>query len=171
MPDSSHGPLADGYGSRHAHEVASDQRNVRRLHCDVGARGNGDSHVRLREGGGVVDAVADHRDYLLVLLQGLDVVGFVSGQHVCDHTVDAERTGDSLCRLPTVSGEHDNFDALALQRGNGFTRALLYGIGDRDHAHCLAVNCHVRHRLAGARHLVACLIESVHGKIALLGEP
>ena len=62
-----------------APEVPPDERYIRGGHGDVRARPNGDSEVRTRERGGVVDAVPDHRDGPARRLQLSHLRGLVPG--------------------------------------------------------------------------------------------
>ena len=66
-----------------------DEDDVGRLNCDVGARPDGDADVGLSEGGRVVDAVADHRHRVALLLQLLHLRHFVRRQHLRKHHRDA----------------------------------------------------------------------------------
>jgi hypothetical protein len=53
-----------------------------------GARTDRDAHIRLRERGRIVDAVADHRHRATPLLQFGDLRGLVGGQHLGDDVVE-----------------------------------------------------------------------------------
>ena len=55
---------ADGLGN--APEIALDESDPGALHGDVGAGAHGDADVSGGERGGIVDAVASHRDALAV---------------------------------------------------------------------------------------------------------
>src|SRR6185437_11730792 len=46
---------------RHTGEIRAHQRHIARLDGDVGAAADRDAHIRARECGGVIDAIADHR--------------------------------------------------------------------------------------------------------------
>ena len=83
---------ADGVGGDA--QVAAHEGEVAGFDGDVGAGAHGDAEVGLGEGGGVVDAVADHGDDLAVGLQAADDVDLVGGQHLGDHVVDADLVGD-----------------------------------------------------------------------------
>ena len=70
---------------------------------DVRAAADGDAHVGAGQGGGVVDAIADHRHPLALLLQFGHFLILVLGQHLGEVRVDAQllrhRLGDRLgCR-------------------------------------------------------------------------
>ena len=58
-------------------EVAAHEGEVAGLDGDVGAGAHGDAEVGLGEGGGVVDAVADHGDDLAFGLEAPDDVDLV----------------------------------------------------------------------------------------------
>jgi hypothetical protein len=49
----------------------------------------GDSDVGLRQSGCVVDAVADHRHELALLLERLDVLGLVLREDLGEYAIDA----------------------------------------------------------------------------------
>ena len=75
----------DGVGG--GPQVAAHQGEVAGLDGDVGAGAHGDAEVGLGQGGGVVDAVADHGHDAALGLQPLDDVDLVGGQHLGDHVV------------------------------------------------------------------------------------
>ena len=72
----------DGVGG--GPQVAADQGEVGGLDGDVGAGAHGQAEVGLGERGGVVDAVADHGDDGALVLEALDDVDLVGGQHLGD---------------------------------------------------------------------------------------
>src|SRR5918993_2164913 len=57
-----HHGLREVYRARHPAHVAGDERQIAGLHGDVGAGAYGDAYVCLRQGWGIVDAVAYHAD-------------------------------------------------------------------------------------------------------------
>ena len=59
---------------------------------------HGDADVGGGEGGGVVDAVAGHRDDSALAAEALDDVALVVGQHLGLDPVDAEAAGRRLRR-------------------------------------------------------------------------
>ncbi len=58
-------PDCPGYAA----QVAADQGDRRGCHGDIRAGADGHAHVRLGQGRGVVDPIADHRDDLLAGLE------------------------------------------------------------------------------------------------------
>ncbi len=80
---------------------AGDAPQVAREHADVGgldrgadARAHRDPEVGLGERGGVVDAVADHRDPLPGGLQARHLRDLPGGAHLGEHAGDADLCGD-----------------------------------------------------------------------------
>ena len=65
-------PAGEADGVAGDSEVAADEGEVAGFDGDVGAGAHGDAEVGLGEGGGVVDAVADHGDDLALGLQAAD---------------------------------------------------------------------------------------------------
>ncbi len=121
-------------------EVVGHQGDVGGFVGDIGA---GDAHrhadVGDGEGGGVVDAVADHGD-AAVLFQGFDALGFLFGQDSGLDFVDAEFGGDVHGDTVVVAGEHDDLgDAELPEFGDGRAGIGAEGVGDADGAAELAV--------------------------------
>ena len=102
-----------------AAQAAADQGDVGGGDGDVGAGADGDAEVGLGQGGGVVDAVADHRDHVPVGLEGGDAVGLVGGQDLGDDVVDADLGRDGLGGGGVVAGHHPDLQAEGLQLGDG----------------------------------------------------
>src|SRR5918998_1405350 len=102
--------LREGYRPRHPAHVAGDQGQVRGLDRHVRAGADGDAHVRLRQGWGVVDAVADHADPLAVRLQPLYLGGLVLRQDLGEDPVYAELAGDGPGGARVVAGEHGDLE-------------------------------------------------------------
>ena len=84
-------------------QVAADEREVAGLDGDVGAGAHREAEVGLGERGGVVDAVADHRDDPALVLEAPDDVDLVGGEHLGDHVVDADLGGDGARRRGSLS--------------------------------------------------------------------
>ena len=97
-------------------QVAVDEGEVAGFDGDVGAGAHGDAEVGLGEGGGVVDAVADHGDDLAVGLQAADDVDLVGGQDLGDDGVDVDLVGDGSGGALVVAGEQHRCEAEAAQR-------------------------------------------------------
>ena len=102
---------ADGVGGDA--EVAADEGEVAGFDGDVGAGAHGEAEVGLGEGGGVVDAVADHGDDLALGLEAADDVDLVGGEDLGDDLVDADLVGDGSGGPLVVAGEQDRVAARA----------------------------------------------------------
>ena len=90
--------------------VGAHEHDVGGLDRDVGARADRDPDVGLREGGGVVDAVADHGDLLALVLESLDIAGLVLGRDLGEHAVDAELVSDGRGRALVVARDHRDLE-------------------------------------------------------------
>ena len=143
-----HRRSADLDRRHNAHQAALDQRDVACLDGDVGAGADGESDIGLRQRRCIVDAVADHADGLAFELQLLHLVRLVVGQHFGKHAIDADLARDGAARALVVAGQHDDFDAEALQHRNGRFRVGLHGVGDRHEPGGLAVDRDIHRRLA-----------------------
>jgi hypothetical protein len=95
-------------GHQHVHQFVSDDHHVGRFHRNVRPRPQRDAHVRLGQGGGIVDAVPHHGHHVAQGLQTFDVVGFVRRQHLGEHAVlgNAQRVGHGVGGLGGVAGHH-----------------------------------------------------------------
>ena len=98
----------------HPAQIAAHQCDIRRLHGHIRAGADGDAKIGLRQGGGIVDAVADHGDQLAVravrvalVLQLLNPIGFAIRLHLCDHRVNTDLLGDTARHFSLVAAEHD----------------------------------------------------------------
>ena len=96
LADVAHGGLAQLAGAEDSGEVSFDEGDAAAFHGDVGAGAHGDADVGLREGGGVVDAVAGHGDDSSLLLEFADDFEFTFGKDFGFEFGDAE----FLCRSP-----------------------------------------------------------------------
>jgi hypothetical protein len=63
----------------HVARIAPDEHDVPGLDGHIGSGTDGDTNIRGQEGGGIIDAVADHRDALATLLLFLDLGGLLVG--------------------------------------------------------------------------------------------
>ena len=75
-------------------QVAAHQGEVARFDGDVCAGAHRDAKVGLGEGGGVVDAVTDHRNDLSFGLQPFNDADLVGREHFGDDGLDADLVGD-----------------------------------------------------------------------------
>ena len=79
-------------------DVVVDQRDVGGVHGDVASHAaHGDAHIRLFQGGCIVDAVPDHADMMSLLLVGVDPVQFVLRQAARMDFVDVRAAGRCDC--------------------------------------------------------------------------
>ena len=95
-------------------ERTGDEGDVGGFDGDVGAGADRETDVGLREGGGVVDAVADHADEMAFALQAPDLERFVFGQHFGAHASDPDLAGDRGRGAAVVAGDHDDIEAEVL---------------------------------------------------------
>ena len=117
-------------------QVAAHQGEVAGLDGDVGAGAHGQAEVGLGEGGGVVDAVADHRHDPALGLQPLDDVDLVGGQDLGDHVAASMPTsrGDRAGGRRVVAGEQHRAQAEVAQLGDRLGGGRLDRVGDDEHA-------------------------------------
>ena len=104
------------------------------------------------EGGGVVHAVADHRDHPARGLQVADGVELALRGDPGTDVLDAGVVGDGAGGAGVVAGEQDRGQPEPAQSGDGLTAGGLDGVGDADRAARLPVPRHDGH--GGARGLV-----------------
>ncbi len=130
--------------------VAFHQHDVGALDGNVRAGTDGKPHIGLREGGSVVDAIADHAHPLALALQLLDLVRLLPRQHVRQYRGNTKARRDSVGRCLIVAREHHDLDTAFAQlrhhRGGCRTR----GIGDGDQADQPAGLRDMDHRLTRA---------------------
>ena len=121
-------------------EVVGHQDEVGGFQGDVGAgAAQRDAQVGGGEGGGVVDAVADHGDDAVAAAQFLEQAQLVLGQQF-GLVVQAERPGDGGGSETVVAGEQDLVgDAQVAEAGDGLPRPGAEGIGHGEHAQGVAV--------------------------------
>ena len=126
----------DGVGG--GAQVAADQREVRGLDGDVGAGAHGQAEVGLRERRRVVDPVADHGDDRALVLQPLDDVDLVGGQHLGDDVARSIPTWRATAcgGAAVVAGQQQRTQAERPQLCDGILRGVLHRVGDdHDAAH------------------------------------
>ncbi len=100
-------------------QVAPDQRQVGGRDGDVGAGAHGQTEVGLDEGGGMIDAIADHGNDRAGVLQAADRGDLVFGHDLGDHLVHASLGGDGACRPVVVAGEQHRAEAERAQLRDG----------------------------------------------------
>ena len=122
LADVAHRGVGQVDGLDDAAQVAAHQGHVRRLHRHVRAGADGDAEIRLGQRGGVVDAVAHHRNQSAGLrgraggaIRGLggglvafalqfgDPVGLAVRLDLADHRIDADFAGDAPGYLGLVA--------------------------------------------------------------------
>ena len=131
---------ADGVGG--GARIAGDQREVGGLDGHVGAGADGQPEVGLRERGGVVDAVADHRDDPPLGLQATHDVDLVRREHLGDDLVDADRGGHRVRGGGVVAGEQQRTEPERPQGRDRFRGGRLDRVGDGEQPARLAVPGH-----------------------------
>ena len=136
---------ADGGGD--VAQLALHEHDVGRVDGDVGTGSDGDADVGAGQGGGVVDAVADHGD-LALLHELADDALLAVGQDAGDDLVHARLGADGLRGALVVAGEHDDADAHVAQLANGARAVLLDDVGHGDDAGELAALGKVQRGLA-----------------------
>ena len=117
--------LADGDDVGDFGDVVEEKDDVGGFDGDgaaIGAHGNAVGGCS--EGGGVIDAVTNHGDVLIVRFESFNDVDFLLGKKFRFDGVDACLAGDDLCVAGAISGEHDDVgDAKAadlLHEGRNF---------------------------------------------------
>ena len=128
------GPAADLDGGGDVLRVGAHEHDVRGLDRDVGTGADRDADIGLRERGGVVDAVPDHRHLAALVLELCDSGCLVPGQHFGYHVLDADLDGDPLGGGLAVAGEHHRAHPELAQSADGGPGGIARGVGDRDDA-------------------------------------
>ena len=114
LTDIAHGRVRQVDEFQHAAQIAAHQRDIRRLHGHIRAGADGDAKIGLRQGRGVVDAVADHRNQFVVALVGITLrlqafnpIRLAIWPNLCDNRIDTDLLGDLAGDLGFVAAEHD----------------------------------------------------------------
>ncbi|BCM64732.1 hypothetical protein EASAB2608_00066 [Streptomyces sp. EAS-AB2608] len=105
--DVAHGGAGEPDGGDDAGEGAGDEGDVGGLDGDVGAGADGQADVGGGQGGGVVDAVADHAHRAALGLEATDRVGLVLRQHLGQDPAHADLGGDGGGGASAVAGDDD----------------------------------------------------------------
>ena len=128
-------------GVRCGAQIAAHERQVGGLDRDIGAGAHRQAEIGLRQRGGVVDTVADHRHDLAVALQSLDWSTFSAGStSAITSSIPSCRATARAARL-VVAGQQDRRQAEVAKFGDGGGRRRLDGVGDDDDRADLAVDC------------------------------
>ena len=119
LADRPHGRPAQGDGPGNAAERPGRQDHVGRFDGHVGARTDGEAHVGLGQGRGIVDAVPHHGHGFAGRLQRFDPQGFVFRPDLGLHLIHTGLPTDRIGGPAVVSGEHHRLQAQPFQPGNG----------------------------------------------------
>ena len=104
------------------------------MHGHVGAGAHRNAHIGRRQGGRVVDAVADHRHFGTSRFEPLHDAGFVLGQHICIDLGDAHRKCCCVGAAFVVAGDEHAADAHFFQRSHCRGGAGFGGIAEGQQA-------------------------------------
>ena len=90
--------------AQNSFKVSFKQGDAATFHGDVGSRAHGDSDLRLRQRGRVVDAVSGHCYYATFFLETSDDLGFLRGQNFGLEVCDIQASRNFLGRGLIVAG-------------------------------------------------------------------
>ena len=140
LTDVAQGGAGETDGGGHVGQAGLHQHHVGGIQGHVGARPDGDAHVRAGQSGSVVDAVP-HHSHLALLLQSADHFLLAVGQDTRHHVllVDSRLAGDGGGGLLVVTRQHDHPKPQPLHLGNGGGRVGLQGVRHGDHTQKLLV--------------------------------
>ena len=131
----------------HEHDIGAGKR-------DVGARTDGDAHIRTRQRRRIVDAVTHHGNRGLRGKLAHDALLF-GWQHTGNHLVGTHLRLDGLRRAFGIAGEHHRANAHSAQLRDGGGARGLGHIGQGNHPYQLALCGEVDNRLALASQLLS----------------
>ncbi|MPL86091.1 hypothetical protein SDC9_32067 [bioreactor metagenome] len=134
--------------------IAVEVDQVRRLLRGGRARVHRHPHIRLRQRGRVVRAVAAHRDQPPARLFAADVVELHLGRRFGKEVVHPRLGGDCGGGQGIVTGDHHRADAHRAQLGKALAHAGLDHVLQMDRAEDHVVLRHQKRRAAGAGDLV-----------------
>src|SRR5208337_4722912 len=126
-------------GTHDTVELAGHQGDVGGLDGHVGTGADRNAQVGLDQRGCVVDAIANHGDDPAFVLESANLGDFVFGQHLGQHSVDADLFGDRGSRAGVVAGDHGDLQPHGVQLTDHVDGVVFDGVSDREHAHDLAV--------------------------------
>ncbi len=129
--------------------LSAQQQDVAGLLGQIGAGAHGDAGVGLGQGGGVVDAVADHRHAQAALLKSANAGQLSCGVEAGFHFGDSGLRGDGRGSGSRVAGEHEHAQAGAAERGDGFGCIGAQSVAGIEEAGGLVVESHPQARYAG----------------------
>ena len=90
-----------------------------------------DADVGRRQGGGVVDPVADHRDGRAARLEAADWRHLAVRTHVGHDALDPDRRAIASAVASVVTRQHRHVEPDATQAGDGLAPRPLWRVGDR----------------------------------------
>jgi len=131
-----------------APQVPLDQSHPSAFHRNVGPGSHRDTNLRLGERGRVVDSVARHRHEAALALQPLHDVHLLVGKNLGNDVVDLELPGHRLGRGPAITRQHNDADALKMERADRLGGAVLDRVGHADQAGRLAIDRDEHDRLS-----------------------
>lgn len=114
-------------------EVVAHQGDAGGFVRDVGAVSEGHAEVGLGEGRGIVEAVADHGDFSLLLIVE-DDLGFVLGKGFGVDLVDPRLASDVTGGTGVVAGDHDGNESKGLDFRDGLGGMGVELVGEREGA-------------------------------------
>ncbi len=126
----------------------------------VGPGTDRDTNVGRSQGGCVVHAVTHHRDLSAATLQLLHLGRFVLGEDFREHGVDTEVLRYGIGDGARVPGQHGDFDAALMQRGNGLATFRPDRIRHREDGECAAIAHEIDGRLCALRRGVGGVAET-----------
>ena len=115
--------------------------------------------VRLGQRRSVVDAVADHRHPLSLLLQRRDVPGLLLREDLGEDAVDPQLARHRLARAAVVARHHDDLDPGLPEAGDCLPRARPDGVSHGQNAGGPTINGDVDRSPTGGRQRLDALIE------------
>ena len=150
-------------------EVVRTDRDIRHFSGDGGAVTDGNAHIRLGEGRGVVDAVADHDHGVSSAALRLHKGSLVIGQNFRVELVDVQRRGDRLRGAPVVTGHHADFaDAKGVELIDDLRGLRAQRVKNAQHCDEHAVQRQVQVGVGGRELLKLVLLARRHSAALIL---
>ena len=144
--------------------VGPHQDDVRRFDGDVRTGPNGDADVRLREGRGIVHAIARHGHYESTSLHLPDLGGFLVRQNLGEVIIQVQLAGDPASHRLGIPRDHHRLNAQFFQPLQRLARFRADDVRECNRAFDLVIGQHIDHRLA-------LLSGWLHGGFARLERP
>ena len=165
--DVAHGGASDEQRVRAGGKAVADKDDVRAFHGGVAASADRHAHVRLRQGGGVVDPVADHEALKSRFLQVFYLRRLVARQYLSDDFAYPRPFCDRAGGKLVVAREHNGAHAHFFQLAADLFRAVFERVGDPDHPDRPAAYGDIDHALALPLHFQRVLFEGGDVRAAL----